>query len=346
MKLKKPLISICIPTYNRCEYLQASIQAYIEDPEVIAGNVEIVVSDNASTDDTCAYMTKIVKEYSNIRYYRNEENILDKNCPLVLSKGEGILHWLRNDTLLPVSGALSYACELVRKYIQDKPVLFFDNMERQNLLLGENVYYKLDDFLLAGSYNITWIGGFTIWHDDCEELEKDTADCELHLWHVRKICDLLLKRKMGVISHYKFAELQFVKRRNVAYGRFKVHYGYFFDIIKRFMDAGFIKQNTVDVLERDLLYGNLTNFMLEIDCNNDKHLLYDKDERHKLKELVYDTYKDKPYFNEFEKYYRKRRCVNKMIKIINWSKIKKYVPKRIVDIMIKPLLRKLVGERA
>ena len=342
MELKRHLISICIPTYNRCEYLRATIQAYIEDPEFIAGNIEIVVSDNASTDDTCAYMTKIAKTYSNVRYFRNDINIRDRNFPLVLSKGQGVLHWLRNDTLLPVNGSLTYACELVRRYIEDKPVMFFDNMWRDNLPLGETLYYNLDDFLQAVSYYITWIGGFTIWHDDCKDLEKDTADCELFLWQVRKICDLMLERNMGVISHYEFAKLQFVKRRNVDYGRFKVHHDYYFDIIKRFMIAGFIRKKTVEFLERDLLYGNLTSFMLEIDCNTDKHLVYKKNERYEFKELVYGAYQDKPYFNDFKKYYQKRMYVNKFKEIIYWKHLRKYIPNKFIRKMIKPLSRMIM----
>ena len=48
----QPLVSICIPTYNRSEYLRLSLERYIREPEFLSGCVEIVISDNTSTDDT------------------------------------------------------------------------------------------------------------------------------------------------------------------------------------------------------------------------------------------------------------------------------------------------------
>ena len=52
--MNKPLLSICIPTYNRAHYLKeclGSIVAQFDDRDV-RDNVEVVVSDNASPDNT------------------------------------------------------------------------------------------------------------------------------------------------------------------------------------------------------------------------------------------------------------------------------------------------------
>ena len=43
----QPLVSICIPTYNRAECLKETIESIICQPEFLEGKVEIVVSDNA-----------------------------------------------------------------------------------------------------------------------------------------------------------------------------------------------------------------------------------------------------------------------------------------------------------
>lgn len=52
MQESLPLLSICIPTYNRSTYLRESIESIIHQSEFISGDVEIVISDNASTDNT------------------------------------------------------------------------------------------------------------------------------------------------------------------------------------------------------------------------------------------------------------------------------------------------------
>lgn len=47
-----PYLSLCIPTYNRASYLKNSIETIICQNEFKTGKVEIVISDNASSDDT------------------------------------------------------------------------------------------------------------------------------------------------------------------------------------------------------------------------------------------------------------------------------------------------------
>lgn len=49
---EKPLLSICIPTYNRAEYLAKSLDTLVCLPEFNSSEVEVVISDNASTDNT------------------------------------------------------------------------------------------------------------------------------------------------------------------------------------------------------------------------------------------------------------------------------------------------------
>ena len=54
----KPLVSICIPTYNGAQYIEEAIRSAINQTY---SNLEIIVSDDASKDDTLA----IVEQYKN-----------------------------------------------------------------------------------------------------------------------------------------------------------------------------------------------------------------------------------------------------------------------------------------
>ena len=56
---KEPILSICIPTYNRAESLRTSLQQYVSC-KGFDESIEIVISDNASTDDT----RKVALEYT------------------------------------------------------------------------------------------------------------------------------------------------------------------------------------------------------------------------------------------------------------------------------------------
>jgi glycosyltransferase involved in cell wall biosynthesis len=66
-----PLVTIGIPTYNRADgYLTEALESALNQTYE---NIEIVISDNASTDHT----SELIKSYhdSRIRYYKHDENI-------------------------------------------------------------------------------------------------------------------------------------------------------------------------------------------------------------------------------------------------------------------------------
>ena len=90
--MNKPILSICIPTYNRSNCLKDcldSIVVQFEDKD-ICRQVEIVISDNASTDDTRAVVTMFQERFDNIKYFRNSENLgFDRNVLNVVEKSVG-----------------------------------------------------------------------------------------------------------------------------------------------------------------------------------------------------------------------------------------------------------------
>lgn len=72
MITEKPYVSICIPTYNRVDSLRKCLfSALNQDYE----NLEIIVSDNGSSDGTEHFVTSLLAEHGNIRYFRNPTNI-------------------------------------------------------------------------------------------------------------------------------------------------------------------------------------------------------------------------------------------------------------------------------
>lgn len=115
--MDKPLLSICIPTYNRSKYLKNSIESIICQQEFLDGKVEIVISDNASEDDTYSVVKAYTDRYWNVFYHRNSENIRDRNFPMVLSQAHGVLRRLCNDTLVFSPDALAGMCRVIEENI-------------------------------------------------------------------------------------------------------------------------------------------------------------------------------------------------------------------------------------
>ncbi len=72
--MNKPLLSICIPTYNRAELLRPALLSLLPQVKELGGVVELIVSDNCSTDNT-KEVVEWARRYGPVRYSKNEVNI-------------------------------------------------------------------------------------------------------------------------------------------------------------------------------------------------------------------------------------------------------------------------------
>ena len=108
------VISIAIPTFNRSSYLKQSLSVIQEEIKDILFDIEIVISDNCSSDDT----EKVVNLFKgiSIHYHKNERNIGPSENLLLackLSKGEYILLMSDDDVICP--GVLSRIIDLLKR---------------------------------------------------------------------------------------------------------------------------------------------------------------------------------------------------------------------------------------
>ncbi|OEJ15967.1 hypothetical protein BFL38_10950 [Brachyspira hampsonii] len=69
---KKPLLSVVIPTYNRKDMLKEAVDSVLQQDY---DNIQIIISDNASTDGTDILMQEYQSLYDNIIYIKREKNL-------------------------------------------------------------------------------------------------------------------------------------------------------------------------------------------------------------------------------------------------------------------------------
>lgn len=172
MENNKPLLSICIPTYNREIYLKKLLDSIISQEIFINTNdVEIVIDDWPSKDDT----EKLVKEYkekypNKIRYFRNDVAIW--MCPAFLEAIEysnWIYTWLMWSDDLMTKEALNETLSNIKKYspwlILSDRYVFSDDSELINLNIDtwkENVIlYNWQEF-----FDFLWNDNKTNWSNN------------------------------------------------------------------------------------------------------------------------------------------------------------------------------------
>lgn len=68
----RPLVSIGLPTYNGERFIREALDSLLAQTYE---RIEIIISDNASTDRTAEICREYCERYSHIRYFRNETNI-------------------------------------------------------------------------------------------------------------------------------------------------------------------------------------------------------------------------------------------------------------------------------
>ncbi len=87
------LLSFCIPVYNRSNRIKKIIEQLIDFK---SNEIEIVISDNASSDDA----KEVVSQFDDLRikYYRNRKNVgMDANFILVMKRARGKFIFLLMD---------------------------------------------------------------------------------------------------------------------------------------------------------------------------------------------------------------------------------------------------------
>ncbi len=117
--MTEPLLSVTIPTYNRADLLQETMLSVIRQAEAahLAGNVEVVVCDNASTDET----PKVVEDLRTqtkvpIQYHRNASNLgAVRNVLRCLEVSRGRYWMLYGDDDLMADGALVQMIQLLKE---------------------------------------------------------------------------------------------------------------------------------------------------------------------------------------------------------------------------------------
>ncbi len=109
-----PLLSIVIPTYNRADFLDYCLGVHISLAKV--HNIQIFISDNASTDATKEIVEKRMEEYPLISYHCNETNIgTDENIDRALKYPQTEYVWLLGDTYQIPPEGIDYVLNLISK---------------------------------------------------------------------------------------------------------------------------------------------------------------------------------------------------------------------------------------
>lgn len=277
------LLSICIPTRNRAAVLQKSLQSIVSQ-EIFQerDDIEIVVCDNASDDNTSAVTQEFIEHFKGkIRYFRNSSDIEDINVEQALRHGQGNFLKLANDSLNWNPGSIEKITRLVEMTLPVKPVLFFLNQSRATKeAVTEAV--NIDSLLQLVSFHITWIGGFGIWKSHLDRMQNFSRHANLKLPQV----DVMLRQMKLSNSAYVCNLPMFQVMPTGPKGGYNIAEVFgtnYLAILRQFQDQ--ISDKTMSELKREVLEKHILPFY----CSS-SHNFGDIDIEKHLPDYVHENY--------------------------------------------------------
>lgn len=116
-EIKTPLLSIGIPTYNRSSILKELLATLSPVIIELQGEVEILISDNASTDETANIVDSFISKNSYIRFHSSPENLgFDANVNNVMKLSSGNYVWLLGDDDYVREDAIKYILSVIKNH--------------------------------------------------------------------------------------------------------------------------------------------------------------------------------------------------------------------------------------
>ena len=99
MAANKPLLSICMPTYNRLNHIKRQLRYFQNELKAVADReVELIISNNASSDGTKEYLESVEKSFPQVIINHNKKNIgAVNNMDLMAQIAHGKYIWFPGD---------------------------------------------------------------------------------------------------------------------------------------------------------------------------------------------------------------------------------------------------------
>ncbi len=197
------VLSICIPTFNRGPFLQQTLESIVAQQAFSgSGDIEVLISDNCSDDNTEAVGRAYAAAHPDkIKYQRHPQPIFpDKNFEAALRMGSGTYLKLHNDNLTILDGSLAELVKVYSAVAAEKPVVFFTN---GNMSAGNaiEVLNTFSEFVARVSYFATWIGGFGMWRDEFYAMPDFSRNAHLKLVQTDVMFRLMSLGKRAIVLY-------------------------------------------------------------------------------------------------------------------------------------------------
>lgn len=253
MKDSAKTLSICIPTRNRVNILESTLNSiYNEDPD--ERDFEVVIYDTSDGEEV---YDMIIDRFNKTNLvYKKGENKGYLNLIEALKLGKGDYLKLHNDYSSFVRGSLKELINVIRSCKVEKPLLIFTN----GLIKGRrNRFNSFDSFLYHVSYHSTWSSMFGVWKADWEQLKHVSYNKMFP--HTSLLFEMSFKKGYRVENKYLFGN-QKVENKG-GYNLFDTFAIDFLNMVEELKKASKITDKTFRHIKKDMLVNFFVHWYAE-----------------------------------------------------------------------------------
>lgn len=259
----KPLLSICIPTYNRAAILQVTLRLLVTQIADLKdkGLISLYISDNASTDETKTVIQGFIEEGAPIEYSRNEINIgPDRNFLKCFQTAKGKYIWLLGDDDPVCEGAILKIVDVLQS--EDLGLLHISTSHSENF--GYKIYHDVNDFLCQVSYWITFISANIFRSDSVAKVQVNDELLHSYMMQIPFFLTSASSYVANAIIYEKLLDAPMDNGNNGGYNLFKVFVDHQFRYWQLFVDNDAIKYECIKEVKKHTLRCFVLFYIVEL----------------------------------------------------------------------------------
>lgn len=267
------MLSICIPTYKRLEYLKNTVESITcQDEFLHTGEVELVISDNGSDDGTDAYLQELSEKYPDKVIINNSDKNqgVFLNILKVFSLARGKFLKLNNDTQLHNSGSLKFMLDNLKELNgENNTIILFSHLKQHESLVDK--YDNLDLLIKDFSFWITWAVPFGLRREQFNMVKHLFESEDLRFFrHVRIIFNLVTQHGQSVRICAKEDIYRPVESKGKGgYNLVDAFVVEYLNLIAGLYDKGLITRSTLKNERRNLIFGHTYPYIWNCKRNPD-----------------------------------------------------------------------------
>lgn len=251
------ILSICIPTWNRSAILRRILETFVAAGSFAAGKVQIVISDNASDDDTENTGREFAEKYSDrIKYWRHEKAIdVHFNFQYALELGDGKFIKLHTDYIFYEPDALDSFVNSLENAAPDVGIC----LTGKSFTGAGRAAVSQDDVLKEISFNITSINSLCLRRETYYTLEDPFREWRTCFPQV----DILLRLMENGVKVWFFPQVRSCRINVLVSRNYTRVFSNYLDMLEMKVGAGKISPAVFKLEKRRLLFQYLIPYQFD-----------------------------------------------------------------------------------